>query len=97
MSLSRGCMVVRWTDNRWYAIVACEEHDYDYNTFQIFGHASTDEGAMNILSRYASNPGAYHVIKCKVQKDIGSDLAKAMRKFIKSGSKNPSFYRRALI
>jgi hypothetical protein len=88
MSMSRGCLVVKWTDNKWYIIVAQEEYDFDFDDYCIYGPSSSEEQAFENMPE--ANPGSYNVVECKAQKDIGSTFAKSMRKYIKNGYRNPS-------
>ena len=90
MSKSRGCIVVRWTDKKWYTITAEREYDYEYDDFTITGPFKDKSTAWN--NHDGCNPGSLTTIKCKVQKDLGyTHLIKALRKYIKNGYRNPSY------
>lgn len=90
MSKSRGCIVVRWTDKKWYSITAEDEYDFDFDDFTITGPWKDEAEAWDNHS--GCNPGGGHTIKCKTQKDLGyTHLIKALRKYIKNGYRNPSY------
>jgi len=57
MSISRGCLLVEYEIGEWYCIVAIEEHDYDFKTFDIFGPTETEDKAFEKMSRQCCNPG----------------------------------------
>jgi hypothetical protein len=61
MSLSRGCLIVELEPNQWYAVVACDEHDYDFDgNYDLFGPAATEEAVCEIMQRQVANPGGYN-------------------------------------
>lgn len=89
MSRSRGCLLVKWVDKKWYTIVAQREYDYDFEDFSIYGPYQTEEEAWDKFPE--SNPGGSQTIKCKRQKDLPETLKKALKKYIKNGYKMPPF------
>lgn len=90
MSVSRGCLAVRWTDKKWYCIVAQEEHDYEFDDFLIYGPADTEDKAVALMDECEPNPGGLETIEVKKQKDLWLPrIAKAIRKYIKNGYQNP--------
>jgi len=90
MSMSRGCIVVQWTDKKWYTITAEREYDYEFDDFTITGPFPDRDRAWNGHS--GCNPGSLTTVKCKTQKDLGyTHLIKALRKYIRNGYKNPSY------
>lgn len=90
MSKSRGCVIVRWTDKKWYSITAHDEYDYDFKDFTITGPFKDEATASE--NHDGCNPGGSYTVKCKSQNDLGlPHLVQAMRKYIKNGYKNPSF------
>jgi len=53
--MSRGCLLVEYADGEWYCIIARDEYDYEFNSFDISGPAKTEEDAFN--THEGSNPG----------------------------------------
>ena len=43
--------------NTWYCIVACNEYDYDFNSFNVYGPCTSADGAFNKMNNSESNPG----------------------------------------
>jgi len=57
MSMARGCLLVEYAEGEWYCIIARNEQDYDYETFDIFGATVTEDEAWEKMSRQCCNPG----------------------------------------
>ena len=74
MSSSRGCMLVEYKENEWYAIVALDEYDYEFRSFEVFGPASTEDEAMEKVFDNCSNPGG----SVTVRKDRVEDWEKSV-------------------
>ena len=66
MSMSRGCLLVEYADKEWYCIIARDEYDYDFRSFDISGPAKTEDDAFN--THEGSNPGSSQTVK---KEDIG--------------------------
>jgi hypothetical protein len=58
MSMSRGCLLVEYAVGEWYCIIARDEHDYEYKTFDIFGPCNTEDEAFEKMSNQCCNPGS---------------------------------------
>ena len=80
MSTPRGCDVVELKQNEWYCIVANDEHDYDFESYTVYGPKSTLDAAVDRMSASESNPGGYSTVR-------GDRVSDAHRKMIASGSR----------
>lgn len=64
MSVSRGCILLELTRDKWYCIVAIEEYDYDFVHGCIkYGPTATPEAAFDLMSQEQPNPGSYQTIR----------------------------------
>jgi len=57
MSTPRACHVVEAEPGQWFAIVALDEGDYDFEEFEIFGPRSTSDAVLAAMN--CSNPGGF--------------------------------------
>ncbi len=58
MSMSRGCLLVEYAVGEWYCIVAIDEHDYEFSSFEVFGPGETEDEAFDKMHRECCNPGS---------------------------------------
>lgn len=57
MSMQRGCEVIELEPGKWFCVVACAEHDYDFQSATVYGPAQTADDAWNMMSDWEANPG----------------------------------------
>jgi len=62
MSLSRGCVAIERQPGQWYCIVAHDEYDYDFNSYNIYGPCLTADAALEKMHRQEANPGSHDVV-----------------------------------
>jgi hypothetical protein len=80
MSTPRGCDVVELDANKWFCIVANEEHDYDFESFTVYGPARDSDAAFDMMSDRESNPGGLCTFK-------RSDVTDQHREMIRKSGK----------
>jgi hypothetical protein len=59
MSKQRGCIVAEMQPGKWFCAVADREHDYDFESGTVYGPASSEEGALDLMDAQESNPGGF--------------------------------------
>ncbi len=62
MSMARGCMMVEREPGKWFCVIACYENDWDFREYNIYGPASSEDEAADMMSACESNPGGWNVI-----------------------------------
>ena len=87
MSMQRGLELVEYKRGQWFAFVAEEEYDYDFNSFQLFGPKPTEEEIDKLQSRWVSNTGGGWVTKkpkgSKMSDYMSQWQIKAIKKHLK--------------
>lgn len=61
MSVSRGCLLVERKPGEWFCIVARDEYDYDFESYDVFGPARTEDAAWDAMN--GPNPGGSERMK----------------------------------